>query len=36
MESSRNSVVKLQKCTEGNQKQIWNYNSDVGDRFESK
>lgn len=29
MESSRNSVVKLRKCTEGNQAQIWNYERDT-------
>ncbi|CAF1124286.1 unnamed protein product [Adineta steineri] len=28
-EGSANSVVKLQKCTEGNQKQIWNYNNET-------
>ncbi|UJR30128.1 hypothetical protein I4U23_017669 [Adineta vaga] len=28
MESSKNSVVKLQKCIEGNQKQVWNYNKE--------
>ncbi|CAF4535561.1 unnamed protein product [Rotaria sp. Silwood1] len=29
MEGSKNSVVKLQKCFEGNQKQIWNYNNET-------
>ncbi len=29
MESSKNNVVKLQKCSEGNQKQIWDYNNEV-------
>jgi hypothetical protein len=29
MEGSKNNVVKLQKCADGNQKQIWNYNNEV-------
>ncbi|CAF4311465.1 unnamed protein product [Rotaria sp. Silwood2] len=29
MEGSKNSVVKLQKCFEGNQKQTWNYNNET-------
>ncbi len=29
MESSKNNVVKLHKCSEGNQKQVWNYNNEV-------
>ncbi|CAF1111426.1 unnamed protein product [Adineta ricciae] len=28
MEGSKNSAVKLQKCTEGNQKQVWEYNKE--------
>lgn len=33
MEGSKNSVVKLQKCSEGNQKQIWHYDKDVNLTF---
>jgi hypothetical protein len=29
MEGSKSSIVKLQKCTAGNQKQIWKYDTDV-------
>ena len=29
MEGGKNSVIKLHKCTEGNQKQTWNYNNEV-------
>ncbi len=29
MEGSRNDAVKLHKCAEGNQKQIWKYDNDV-------
>ncbi|CAF1070828.1 unnamed protein product [Adineta ricciae] len=29
MEGSKNSAVKFQKCTEGNQKQVWEYNKDL-------
>ncbi|CAF5170683.1 unnamed protein product [Rotaria magnacalcarata] len=29
MEGSKNSAVKLQKCSEGNQKQSWDYNQET-------
>ncbi len=29
MEGIKSSAIKLQKCTEGNQKQTWNYNNEV-------
>ena len=29
MEGSKSSVIKLHKCTEGNQKQIWKYDNEV-------
>ncbi|CAF0916864.1 unnamed protein product [Rotaria sordida] len=29
MEGSKNSVVKLQKCIDGNQKQTWHYNNET-------
>ncbi len=29
MEGSKSSIVKLQKCTHGNQKQIWKYDTEV-------
>ena len=29
MEGSKSSTVKLQKCSSGNQKQIWKYDSEV-------
>jgi len=29
LEGSKNSPVKFQKCTESNQRQIWNYQNDT-------
>jgi hypothetical protein len=29
LEGSPNDSVRLQKCSDGNQKQIWNYNKEV-------
>ena len=34
MEGSKNSAIKLQKCTDGNQKQTWDYNNQVNFTFD--
>jgi hypothetical protein len=33
LEGNPNNIVKLQKCSQGNQKQIWSYNNEVYSKY---